>query len=137
MQMSRVVSFFLLLFLTGCASASGSDCKSNVQSVFSQYLEEANADQPKVAKIFSREFLADEVDDQLSPGSDHNVNATRKRLLLGRGAKSVQREVSCGKDECKAHAEAVDGKGMKWTFEFVYPMSSCDDPKVSKIVLIL
>ena len=135
--MGRIISVPLLIALTGCASAGGSNCESNVQSVFSQYLEEVNADQPKVAKFFSREFLADEIDDLLSPGSDHNVTATRKRLLLGRGAKSVQRKVSCGKTECTVHADAADGKGMKWTFEFVYPMSSCDDPKVSKIVLIL
>lgn len=135
--MNRIASVCTLLALAGCASAKGSVCESNVQSAFSQYLEQANADQPKVAKFFSQEFLADEVDDVVNMGTDHNISATRKRLLIGREAKTVQRTATCDDAECTAHADAVDGKGMKWSFEFSYPISTCDAPKVSKITLIL
>lgn len=135
--MNRIAGVCIVLALAGCSSAKGSNCESNVQSAFSQYLEQVNADQPKVAKFFSQEFLADEVDDVVNIGTDHNTSATRKRLLIGREAKTVQRTVTCDNDECTARADAVDGKGMKWSFEFTYPISTCDEPKVSKITLIL
>jgi hypothetical protein len=86
--MNRIASVCILLALAGCSSARESNCESNVQSAFSQYMEQANADQPKVAKFFSQEFLADEVDDVVNIGTDHNISVTRRRLLIGREAKN-------------------------------------------------
>lgn len=135
--MDRITTIFLLLALTGCGSAKEQVCESNVTSAFSRYQAAVNADQPEVARFFSQEFLVEEVDSLLDPETlEHNLQAVHLNLLLGR-AKSVGRTVTCDKVECTLHADKINDKGEKEAFEFIYPLASCDDPKISKIVRII